>query len=212
MRNILTTIFILIASNFSINAQDFKSVKDLSQFEAKLNEKATIIKSIESPFIQEKYLDIFDEKIKSTGTFYYKKDGTKVCLQYHKPIDYLIVINQSLLKVVSDGKISITDLSQNKMMVQMQELIVASIIGDLSKLDREYEVCYFENQTHYLIELLPKNKTVKSFIHQIDILLDKESMAVDCLKMSETETDYTEYHFYDKKFNTTIDEAIFKIR
>lgn len=211
MRNILTIILILIVTSLSINAQDFKSVKDLSQFETKLSEKSTIIKSIESPFIQEKYLDVFDEKIKSTGVFYYK-EGNKVCLKYNKPVDYLIVINQSLLKVVSDGKTSITDLSKNKMMIQMQELIVASIIGDLSKLDREYDVLYLENKTHYFIKLLPKNKTVKSFIHQIDILLDKETMAVDRLKMSETETDYTEYHFYDKKFNTTIDEAIFKIR
>ena len=205
---IFTLTFLVSLSAFS---QGFKKLENLEAFERTLQKRAGTVESIESAFIQEKYLDVFDEKVKSSGMFYYKKDQ-KVCLQYNKPIDYLIVINNGMLKVVSEGKTSITDLNKNKMMAQMQGLIVASIIGDLNRLNTDYNVEYFENNTHYLIQLLPKNKTIQSFIYSIEMVLEKSNMSVDRLKLSETKENYTEYIFENKKFNSLKDESIFTIR
>lgn len=84
-------------------------------------------------FTQVKYLDVFDEKVTSKGKFYYQKTH-KICMEYFRPMDYLIVINGSKLKIVSDGKKSIMNLSSNKMMAQMQDMLTACMIGDLSKM------------------------------------------------------------------------------
>ena len=44
-------------------------------------------------------------------------------------MNYLIVINNNQLKIVSDGKKSIMDLHSNKMMNQMQDMLTACMVG-----------------------------------------------------------------------------------
>ena len=78
-------------------------------------------------------MDILDEKVASKGKFYYQKSG-KIRMEYAQPVNYLIVINDSRLKIVSDGKKSVMSLTTNKMMNQMQDMLTACMIGDLSKI------------------------------------------------------------------------------
>ena len=46
----------------------------------------------------------------------------------------------------------------------------------------------------------------------IEIYLDKKDMSVHKLRLSETATNYTEYEFYNKKFNSLKNETKFAIR
>ena len=126
--------------------------------------------------------------------------------------DYLIVINGSKLKIVSDGKKSIMNLSSNKMMAQMQDMLTACMIGDLSKMSSNYLLEYFEDARYYLVKIKPTNKAVQAYIAGIEIYLDKKDMSVHKLRLSETATNYTEYEFYNKKFNSLKNETKFAIR
>ena len=67
-----------------------------TEFESRLAKEAQTVESIESDFTQVKYLDVFDEKVTSKGKFYYQKTH-KICMEYFRPMDYLIVINGSKL-------------------------------------------------------------------------------------------------------------------
>ena len=75
-------------------------------------------------------------------------------MEYFRPMDYLIVINGSKLKIVSDGKKSIMNLSSNKMMAQMQDMLTACMIGDLSKMSSNYQLEYFEFTAIYHDEII----------------------------------------------------------
>ena len=166
-------LLLMFCTVLPMQAQQMKKLTDLKDFEARLLQEAKNIESIESNFTQIKYLDVFDEKITSKGTFYYKKSN-KICMDYAQPMNYLIVINNNQLKIVSDGKKSIMDLHSNKMM--------------------------------------PVSKAIQAYINQIQIYLDKKDMSVHKLRLSETATNYTEYEFSDKKFNSLKDETKFTIR
>ena len=133
-------------------------------------------------------------------------------VEYFRPMDYLIVINGSKLKIVSDGKKSIMNLSSNKMMAQMQDMLTACMIGDLSKMSSNYQLEYFEDARYYLVKIKPTNKAVQAYIAGIEIYLDKKDMSVHKLRLSETATNYTEYEFYNKKFNSLKNETKFAIR
>lgn len=182
-----------------------------TEFKNRLAKEAQTVESIESDFTQVKYLDVFDEKVTSKGKFYYQKSN-KICMEYFRPMDYLIVINGSKLKIVSDGKKSIMNLSSNKMMAQMQDMLTACMIGDLSKMSSNYQLEYFEDARYYLVKIKPTNKAVQAYIAGIEIYLDKKDMSVHKLRLSETATNYTEYEFYNKKFNSLKNETKFAIR
>ena len=124
MRTLLIYLSLFFLSIASIHAQSMKKMAQKTEFESRLAKEAQTVESIESDFTQVKYLDVFDEKVTSKGKFYYQKSN-KICMEYFRPMDYLIVINGSKLKIVSDGKKSIMNLSSNKMMAQMQDMLTA---------------------------------------------------------------------------------------
>ena len=69
-------------------------------------------------------------------------------MDYAQPMNYLIVINNNQLKIVSDGKKSIMDLHSNKMMNQMQDMLTACMVGDLSNMSPGYALEYFEDYVY----------------------------------------------------------------
>ena len=89
----------------------------------------------------------------------------------------------------------------------MQDMLTACMVGDLSNMSPGYALEYFEDAHYYLIQIKPVSKAVKAYINQIQIYLDKKDMSVHKLRLSETATNYTEYEFSDKKFNSLKDVA-----
>ena len=211
MKAIYTILFLLFTANCSLHAQQMKQLNNRQEFEKRLSNEAQTVQSIESEFTQVKYLDVFDEKVTSKGKFYYRKSN-KICMEYAHPMNYQIVINGPRLKIISDGKKSIMNLSSNKMMNQMQDMLTACMIGDLSKMTANYQLEYLEDAHYYLVKIKPVSKAVRAYIAGIEIYLDKKDMSVYKLKLSETDTNYTEYEFYNKKFNSLKDETKFSVR
>lgn len=210
MRAILITLLITLGISCA-HAQTMNKLIQTREFESRLAKEAQTIQSIESDFTQVKYLDILDEKVTSKGKFYYQKSG-KICMEYAQPVNYLIVINDSRLKIVADGKKSTMSLSANKMMNQMQDMLTACMIGDLGKMSSDYKLEYFENARQYMVKIKPVNKVIQAYISGIEIYLDKKDMSVCKLRLSETAANYTEYEFCNKSFNTLKDETRFSIR
>ena len=210
MRTLLTYLLLTFLFITSVHAQSMKKMTQLQTFENNLAKEAQTVQSIESDFTQVKYLDVFDEKVTSKGKFYYQKSN-KICMEYFHPLNYLLVINGSKLKIVSDGKKSIMNLSSNKMMNQMQDMLTACMIGDLSKMGSNYQLEYFEDAHYYLVKIKPTNQAIQAYISGIEIYLDKKDMSVHKLRLSETATNYTEYEFYNKKFNSLKNETKFAI-
>lgn len=210
MKTILITLMMTLGLA-NAHAQTMKKIIHMQDFEKRLTREAETIQSIASDFTQVKYLDILDEKIISKGKFYYQKSD-KICMEYARPVNYQIVINGSRLKIVADGKKSVMSLSSNRMMNQMQDMLTACMIGDLSKMSSDYKLEYFENDSHYLVKIKPVNKAIQAYISEIEIYLDKKDMSVHKLRLTETAANYTEYEFYNKRFNDLKDETMFSVR
>lgn len=211
MRTLLTYLLLSFLSVLSLQAQGMKKMLHPETLESRLAKEAQTLQSIESGFTQVKYLDVFDEKVTSKGKFYYRKSN-KIRMEYFRPMDYLIVINDSKLKIVSDGKKNIMNLSSNRMMNQMQDMLTACMIGDLSKMSSNYQLEYFEDSRYYLVKIKPVSKAVQAYIAGIEIYLDKKDMSVYKLRLNETQTNYTEYEFYNKTFNSLQNDTKFAIR
>lgn len=211
MKKLIVNIVLLFAFVGSLGAQQMRKMDNVQVFERKLLQEAKIVQSIESDFTQIKYLDVFDTKVTSKGKFYYKKVNM-ISMEYARPMNYSIVINAGKLKIISDGKKSVMNLTANKMMKEMQGMLTASMVGDLSQMSSNYRQEFFEDANYYLVKIKPISKVVQAYVNNIQIYLDKKDMSVHKLRLSETATNYTEYTFYNKKFNSLKDETKFSIR
>ncbi|WP_139822921.1 LolA family protein [Massilibacteroides vaginae] len=206
-------LFIFFLSLFcvsSLSAQ-LTPLRDIAVFQEKLKQQAADITSIESDFVQEKYLSVFEDKIESTGRFYYRKEN-KIRMDYISPISYEITINEGKLRMVTEGKPQVVDLGSNKMMNGMKTMISACMIGDLKGVEQEYKLSYFENPQHYVVKIQPLSQNVRAYIYEITISFNRSNFAVSTLKLSETEKDYTEFHFKNQRYNTLTTDEKFLIR
>lgn len=194
-----------------VSGQSWNKLEAVRVFNHRLAETALQTQSIECDFIQEKYLDVFAEKVISKGKFYFRKEN-KISLSYTQPLDYLITINGRQLKLVADGKTNIVDLGTNKMMNSMNKLLAACMTGNLGLLEEGYRLEYLEDQSNYLVRITPQDQSVKAYLAEMSVFFDKKDMAVIKLRLAENAADYTEYRFLNREFNTLKDDEKFTIR
>lgn len=212
MKNCILFSCLLLAVCLPLVAQkDLKPLASVATFQERLKKEVATVASIESDFVQEKYLDVFSEKITSKGRFYFKKEN-KIRMDYTSPVDYQIVINGPKLKIVSEGKSNVVNLGSNEMMNKIKGMLSACMVGDLGSITSAYTLTYYESPSLYVVKIHPVSKNVQVYIHEIVISIDKKDMSVQTLRLSESATDYTEYRFTNKKQNTLSSDEKFAIR
>lgn len=191
--------------------ENLTALASVSDFQERLKKEAAQISSIESDFTQEKFLNVFNEKIISKGRFYYKQENM-IRMDYTSPVDYQIVINGQKLKIVSEGKSNVVNLGSNQMMNEMKGMLAACMVGDLGSMTSAYKLDYYESPALYVVKIRPLSKSVQAYISEIVISIDKKDMSVQTLRLSENADDYTEYHFTNRKYNTLTNDEMFVIR
>lgn len=201
-----TLIFLLI-SKHSIS-QSFTQVEDIKALEILLLETSKKTNSIISDFIQEKHLDFIDEKITSKGKFWLR-DENSLRWEYTEPFSHIIIIHDGKFITKDDsGKFTSYDISSNQVFKEVNNLIVSSARGDLMA-DGKFEVTAFENQTSYLLKLIPKDPQVKQVISETELYFDKKSLTVSKVIMIENEKDYTVISFVNREINAQIPDSTF---
>lgn len=204
--------FLLVVFCLPLAAQkDLTPLASVTAFQERLKKEAASLSSIESDFTQEKFLDVFNEKIVSKGRFYYKQENM-IRMDYTSPVDYQIIINGQKLKIVSEGKSNVVNLGSNQMMNEMKGMLAACMIGDLTVMSSAYRLEYYESPSLYVVKIRPVSKSVQAYISEIIISIDKKDMSVQTLRLSENAKDYTEYHFTNRKYNTLTSDEKFVIR
>jgi outer membrane lipoprotein-sorting protein len=210
-KKIILSLLVLFCT-ITIYAQsgDFKLMKDTVTFKNKLQEKAKLTTSIESNFTQEKNLSMLSEKIISKGHFCFKKSNL-LRWEYLTPTAYLIIINNEKIYIKDGKKTSKYDTRSNKIFKGINDMMMNSVQGNV--LDhKEFKIKYLENETYYLVEMLPKNKEMKSYMKQISMYFDKQDYTVSKIRMTELSDDYTNIEFNSKKINPILNDSQFILK
>jgi len=188
----------------------FKAVKDTAAFRKEMESRSKTINTIESDFIQEKYLSVMSEKIISKGHFCFKKSNL-LRWEYTDPYAYLIVINKDKMYIKDNGKVSKYDINSNKMFKGINDMMMNSVQGNLFT-NKDYKVQYFESEKQYLLELTPQQKGAKDFLKTIQLFVNKTDYGVVKVKMIEPGNDYTSIEFINRKTNQAIGDEKFTAR
>jgi len=202
--------FMITGSAFAQIPAGYKTIKDTATFKQKMEVQSKLINSIESDFTQEKYLSVMSENIITKGHFLFKKVNL-LRWEYTSPYSYLIVINKDKMFIKDNGKISKYDINSNKMFKSINEMMVATVQGNLLN-NKDYKANYYEGDKFYLIELSPVQKAAKDFLKNIQLYINKTDYAVEKVKMIEPSDDYTSIDFTNRKTNQTISDEKFTVK
>jgi len=199
-----------ITNSFAQVPPNFKPVKDTMLFKQKMEAQSKLVNTIESDFIQEKYLSVMSEKIISKGHFCFKKVNM-LRWEYNDPYKYIIAINKDKMFIKDNGKVTKYDINSNKMFKSINEMMMNTVQGNLLN-NKDYKAKYYETDKQYLLELSPVQKGAKDFLKVIQLYIDKSDYAVVKVKMIEPGDDYTSIDFTNHKNNQPIEDERFVVK
>ncbi|AHM59732.1 hypothetical protein D770_07345 [Flammeovirgaceae bacterium 311] len=206
-RNILLFLLAVMVCSFQTGKEEFTPMKDVVAFRAGLAKMAAATTSIKASFSQEKYLAILANKIESEGNIQFKKPNL-LKWAYTTPYQYAIILNGNELIINDQGKENSFDIASSQAFMQINELIVNSVQGNI--LDEErFTIQYLESKNHYQAKLQPKEEQMKKFLKGIDVYFDKVNYTVAKIKLIEPEDDYTLITFRNTRLNESISDDIF---
>jgi len=207
MRNYLS---ILLLLSFFAKAQQFKPVKDTSGLKSNIEAMSKKTQSIESDFTQIKNLSLLSEKITSKGSFKFRKENS-LRWEYQIPSKYLIVIHKDKIFIKDDKKTSKYDMNSNKVFKEINDIMLSCVQGTIFK-STKFKTNYLENDKFYLLELIPRDKNMKSTFKKINLYFDKSVTSVAKMEMIETNDDFTSIDFHNKKLNEKISDSAFLVK
>lgn len=204
-------LFFFNSISLSLYSQtNYETLKNVASFRNKLDETSKNLNTIQCNFVQEKYLSVLSNKIKSSGDFYFKKENL-LRWEYKKPYSYIIVINGSTIKIKDDKKLNSYDSQSNKLFQKINEMMVSAIQGTILN-NKQFNSEYYENNQLYCIKLFPNTDDLKKMFTTILVYFDKKDYSVVKLKLLESGNDYTLIEFKNKKINNNIANEIFTIK
>lgn len=203
-------LFLFSICTFAQTPAGFFPVKDTAAFKQKMESQSKLVNSIESDFVQEKYLSVMSEKIISKGHFCFKKVNM-LRWEYNEPYNYLIVINKDKMYIKDNGKVNKYDINSNKMFKSINEMMMNTVQGNLLN-NKDYKAKFYENEKEYLLDLSPTQKGAKDFLKSIYLYIDKKDYTVVKVKMIEPGEDYTSIDFTSRKINQPIADEKFTVK
>ena len=134
-------------------------------------------------------------------------------LHYLLVYKYLIIINNDKIFIKDDDDHKKQyDVQSNKMFKEINNFMVGCIQGSILKRDKEFQITFLENEKNYFVKLVPLTEKMKQLMREIQIYFDKKDFAVSQLRMVESDGDYTNIEFSNKKLNVDISKEKFNFK
>lgn len=171
-----------------------------------VREQADTVETITSNFTQYKHLDFLSDAIESKGKLAFRAPDL-VKWEYVAPFSYSIIFKNNTLYINDDGNKSTLDLGGNKIFTQLNQLITASIRGDLFD-EKQFDISYFKEDGDSLVHFAPKDAQFAEFIKAFHLTFNTSGDVIE-VKMIEPSGDYTQIVFSGRKTNTPLSDAVF---
>ncbi|CAM4243601.1 LolA family protein [Zobellia nedashkovskayae] len=203
MHKILFLIFFVSLGAF---AQKEMTPTEAVALKAKVKTRADATTTVMSEFTQYKHLDFLSDDIVSQGKLAFKVPNL-VKWEYTKPFAYSVLFKNETLFINDDGNKSNMDVGSNKIFKQLNQLITASIRGDMFN-DDEFNIKYFKINDSSLVYFLPKDEQFSKFIKAFHLSFNAIGDVTE-VKMIEPSDDYTQIKFTDRVVNKNLSDAVF---
>lgn len=166
------------------------------------------IQSMATDFVQYKYMNFLSKEIKTSGKMAFRLPNS-LNWQYTEPYHYRIVFKDNKIFIDDQGKKSSIN-AGGKIFENINQLIIGSVSGNMFN-DKQFDIAFFKNTTHYIAKLKPKSDNMKKYIQEVSLFFLKGKYDVTQVKLTEPSGDYTRIVFKNKKINTNVNDSDFTL-
>ena len=199
-------LFIVLIFSANLTGQTKLTTEESNTLRTTVKQQAEATTTITSDFTQYKHLDFLSSDIESKGKLAFKAPDL-VKWAYIEPFSYAIIFKNNTLYINDNGNKSNMDVQGNKIFTQLNQLITASIRGDLFE-DDQFDVSYFKQDGNYLVYFTPKDAQFVEFIKAFHMTFSPAGEVIG-VKMIEPSDDYTLIVFSGRKVNQALSDAHF---
>ena len=196
----------IIACSILILSMPFLASAD--SFE-QLRKDSANIKTIQSRFVQKKFMKILAKPLISEGRFYYVAPDS-FRWEYLKPLRSVVIAYKDDTRryILSGGKM-IEDKAGG---MQAMKIVLGEVAGWMSgKFDQNPSfAATLKEGTNTQITLTPVGKSMSGMIEKIEITVSKKAAAVKSVKIIENANAFTQIDFSDMQVNKVISSTVFQ--
>lgn len=206
---VLTNILFIWLTGGWLNAQSgeytmLSSHDDISEQIQKFSNQLT---TIQSEFTQVKRLHFLEADLESSGKFWFQAPD-KVRWEYLEPYNYIVILNEGKLNLISESSENQIDMRSNDIFEQINALIITAVSGNIFN-NSNYTVNVFENDSFFKIELKPQSSSISMMIEMMELYFNKKDYSMSKIKMIEPTSDYSMISFINSKYNGSLPDNIF---
>ena len=203
--NKILIVLLLMYSQFT-TAQSFSVMNNSNECKIKLHKKAAGTKTIAASFKETVVSSMFNAPKFGSGILRYKKES-KIRWEKKTPNSEIVLIDGASVKMMQKGKI-VERPGSNQIAKKMQSLMLGLLSHEFLN-QKDFSILYYQSKTQYKLVLAPNKSTIRKYISAIELVFNKSNLALDNIKMLETEQDYVTYKFTSVVFNQPISESKF---
>lgn len=209
MKQLIIIIFSILSLPAFTQENQESLINDPGTLIAQITSFSQKTTSITADFTQVKEMSFMEEKVTSTGKFYFQKENL-MRWEYTEPFSYAIIVNGERIRIIDEGKQKDFDAGSSRMFREISSVMTGMVNGTLLT-DGRFAASWLEAPGYYKAQLVPGNTAMKDYLSSIELKLNKSDYSVEELKMVEKSGDYTVISFKNKKLNATIPPEIFRL-
>lgn len=205
-RSLLFLYITFCCSVLSAQIPNYKEYINADQLLNQLKQVSAKTTSISADFKEVKYLTVLNEPQISNGVFYYSQED-KMRWEQKQPLEYIFIMNGKSLKIRDDGEEK--DLgSSNVIASKINKFTLSLIKGDYQN-DKNFDAKCYESNNDYLVELIPKTKSLSKVYRTIKLHFSKDDYRLQQIDFDEPTDDKKVLIFTNQAYNEKLSDQLF---
>ncbi len=196
---------------------DGQKPETLDELLARIEKEHKQHKDFKGNFEQTRYLPLFDDTVKSSGRFVFKRPD-QVRWEYSKPHKSILVVSGNSGRKWSEStrKVEAFKLADDRGLDAVVKQLFTWFKGEFTKLKNDYEVERKAGDSLTLV-MKPKNESVQKYIATIEVTFTEDGKQIAGVKLTEPQQKgdkqpgYTQYEFKDTELDSDVGDAEFEI-
>ena len=174
MKRFLFLIWIGCLYAFSVCAQGSVNQEKLKQ---QINAVALSMKSLQSDFVQTKYVKMLNDKMVSYGKMYYQQ-ANKLRWEYTSPYSYTFVLNNNKVLLKKGTRSDVINVNQSKFFGEIARIMMNSVVGKCLTDSKSFKTSIAASGSEYVATLLPQQKQMKQMFQKIILHISKTQLVI----------------------------------
>lgn len=201
-------LLLFILCSLGANAQDYKECLTPEKHTSAIKANQAATKNLSADYIDEKHMMGFKDVQEGAGKFYFQTKNS-IRIEQETPQKIIYVSNDSKSRLMINGE-ETSNQGQIIIFNQIKKITVSLMNGASISNDKSFQHSYLINASSFQLIMEPLDSRMKKHISKIVLTFDLQNYELQTLEMHEKSGNWNKMIFQNTKYNSEIDNTLFR--